>query len=294
MDTNQENGVSVEDVADLLGDGLDERQDENEATDPTDEPQIEETDEVQPEVADTDDGLVEAEFEGKSYKVPQELKDALLRQADYTRKTQEVAEQRKAVEERQAALEQQQTLLATQFEKAVQLRSMQEKLAQYEALDWNAISEQDPSQAMKLNVAYQKLQREAQEAAFALNQAQSQQQQLTQAQRQQKLQEAQQELFRHIPNFNAEVAEKIRKTAHEYGVSDQEINSIVDPRQIRILHDAMQWRAMQAKKPETLKKVTEAPKVVKPQATPPKPRQNQAALDRLKQSGRIEDFAKFL
>lgn len=294
MDTNQDNGVSVEDVADLLGDGLEEIRDENEATEPTDEPQIEESQEDQPEVADTDDGLVEAEFEGKSYKVPQELKDALLRQADYTRKTQEVAEQRKAVEERQAALEQQLNLMNAQFEKAVQLRSMQEKLAQFEALDWNAISEQDPSQAMKLNVAYQKLQREAQEAAYALNQSQAQQQQLTVQQRQQKLQEAQQELFKYIPNFNAEVAEKIRKTAHEYGVSDQEINSIVDPRQIRILHDAMQWRAMQAKKPETLKKVTEAPRVVKPQATPPKPRQNQDALDRLKQSGRIEDFAKFL
>lgn len=293
MDTNQDNGVSVEDVADLLGDGLEEIRDENEAAEPTDEPQIEESQEDQPEVADTDDGLVEAEFEGKSYKVPQELKDALLRQADYTRKTQEVAEQRKAVEERQAALEQQQNLMATQFEKAVQLRGMQEKLQQFEALDWNAISEQDPSQAMKLNVAYQKLQREAQQAAYELNQSQAQQQQLTVQQRQQKLQEAQQELFKYIPNFNAEVAEKIRKTAHEYGVSDQEINSIVDPRQIRILHDAMQWRAMQAKKPETLKKVTEAPRVVKPQAARPKPT-NQAALDRLKQSGRIEDFAKFL
>lgn len=292
MDTNQETGVSVEQFADLLGNGLDDRQDE--ATEPTDEPQIEESQEDQPEVAETDDGLVEAEFEGKSYKVPQELKDALLRQADYTRKTQEVAEQRKAVEERQAALEQQQQLMATQFEKAVELRGMQQKLAQFEALDWNAIAEQNPSEAMKLNVAYQKLQREAQEAAYALNQSQAQQQQLTVQQRQQKLQEAQQELFKYIPNFNAEVAEKIRKTAHEYGVSDTEINSIVDPRQIRILHDAMQWRAMQAKKPETLKKVAEAPRVVKPQAAPPKPRQNQAALDRLKQSGRIEDFAKFL
>jgi hypothetical protein len=292
MDTNQETGVSVEQFADLLGDGLEDRQDE--ATEPTDEPQIEESEQDQPEVAETDDGLVEAEFEGKNYKVPQELKDALLRQADYTRKTQEVAEQRKAVEERQAALEQQQQLMATQFEKAVELRGMQQKLAQFEALDWNAIAEQNPSEAMKLNVAYQKLQREAQEAAYALNQSQAQQQQLTVQQRQQKLQEAQQELFKYIPNFNAEVAEKIRKTAHEYGVSDTEINSIVDPRQIRILHDAMQWRAMQAKKPETLKKVAEAPRVVKPQAAPPKPRQNQAALDRLKQSGRIEDFAKFL
>lgn len=292
MDTNLD-GVSVQDVADLLGDGLEEDH-QDEATEPTGEAQTEESEQDQPEVAEESDGLVEAEFEGKSYKVPQELKDALLRQADYTRKTQEVAEQRKAIEERQAALEQQQTLMASQFEKAVQLRGMQEKLAQYEALDWNAIAENNPSEAMKLNVAYQKLQQEANKAAYELNQASSQQQQLTQQQRQQKLQEAQQELFKYIPNFNAEIAERIRKTANEYGVSDQEINSIVDPRQIRILHDAMQWRAMQAKKPQTLQKVTEAPRVVKPQAAAPKPRQNQAALERLKQTGSIQDFAKFL
>ena len=36
--------------------------------------------------------MVEAEYEGKTYKVPKELKDALLRHQDYTQKTQEVAE----------------------------------------------------------------------------------------------------------------------------------------------------------------------------------------------------------
>ena len=41
---------------------------------------------------------LEVEFEGKTYKVSPEIKDALLRQADYTKKTMEVAEQRKAYE----------------------------------------------------------------------------------------------------------------------------------------------------------------------------------------------------
>lgn len=294
MDTNQDNGVSVNDLADMLDNGIEEDQETvNEESEQADDSQADESDKEQQEAKDDDDGLVEAEYDGKTYKVPQELKEALLRHGDYTRKTQEVADQRKQIEERAQALEMQQNMLAQSFEKAVALKGMQEKLAQYESLDWNAISEQDPSQAMKLNVAYQKLQQEAQRAAYDLNQSQTQHQQLTQQQRQQKLQDAQTELFKYIPNFNAEIADKIRKTANHYGVTDQEINSIVDPRQIRILHDAMQWRAMQAKKPETLKKVAEAPRVIKSQAPAPK-KSNQAALDRLKQSGRIEDFAKFL
>ena len=40
----------------------------------------------------------EVDFEGKKYLVAKELKDALLRQSDYTRKTQEVAETRKQIE----------------------------------------------------------------------------------------------------------------------------------------------------------------------------------------------------
>jgi hypothetical protein len=46
---------------------------------------------------------VEVEYEGKTYCLPPELRDALLRQADYTRKTQEVAQARKALEAEKAA-----------------------------------------------------------------------------------------------------------------------------------------------------------------------------------------------
>src|SRR5947199_238059 len=48
----------------------------------------------------TDEAPEEAEVEygGKTYTLPAELKDALLRQADYTRKTQEVAQGRKALD----------------------------------------------------------------------------------------------------------------------------------------------------------------------------------------------------
>lgn len=48
----------------------------------------------------------EVEFEGKKYTLPKEIKPALLRQADYTRKTQEVAEIRRAAEAERQAVEQ--------------------------------------------------------------------------------------------------------------------------------------------------------------------------------------------
>ena len=55
----------------------------------------------QPEEMEPPPELEEVEHEGKKYQIPKPLKGALLMQADYTRKTQEVAEQRRAVEEQQ-------------------------------------------------------------------------------------------------------------------------------------------------------------------------------------------------
>lgn len=50
------------------------------------------------ETPQTEEELEEAEYEGKQYRVPKELKNALLRQADYTRKTQEIAERGKQLD----------------------------------------------------------------------------------------------------------------------------------------------------------------------------------------------------
>ena len=293
MDTNQETGVSVADVAGLLDDATDTPVEELEQEESTAE--VAESDEAEePTEAESEDDGEEVEFEGKAYKVPKGIKEALLRQADYTKKTQEVAEQRKAVEERAQVLEQREKVSAQTFEKAVEFREVQKQLAQYEKVDWTTLAQEDPARATQLNIAYQLLQREAQTKYGEWKQAEQQTQQLTEQSRQQMLVKAEQELKTRLPNFGPQVAEKIAKAGKEYGITDQELNSLIDPRYVHVLHDAMKWRALQAEKPKAMQKVVDAPQAIKPQATQPKPRTNQAALERLKQNGRVEDFAKFL
>lgn len=285
-DTKPDEGVSLEDVANLLGD-------EQEPTEEAEEQADEEIREDQAEEAE-DEGYAEVEFEGKTYKVPNELKTAIIHQADYTRKTQEVAEQRKANAERTQFLEQQERILAQSFDKAVEFRDVQNRLSQFEKIDWQALVDQDPVQATKLNIAYQQTQREAQEKYGEWQQARTQTQQLSDENRQQVLVEAQKELKARLPDFNATTAEKIKTAARDYGITDAEINALIDPRFVHILHDATKWRALQAEKPKAMKKVDEAPKVLKPQASQPRKQPNQAAYDRLKKNGRVEDLAALL
>lgn len=287
MDTNLD-GVSVADVADLLDDET-EQLDQGPLT-AGDEEVPEDEPESQTE-GDGQDDAEEVEFEGKAYKVPKELKDALLRQADYTQKTQAVAEQRKAIEERAQLLEQRERVMGMAFDKAVELREVQNRLAQFEQIDWQSLNHE---QATQLNIAYQQLQREAQKKYGELQQVQAASQQLTETQRQQMLADAEKDLKARLPSFNAEVAAQIKVAAREYGITDQELNAVMDPRYVHVLHDAMKWRALQAEKPKAMQKVVQAPKAIKPQAAQPKQRTNQAALDRLKKNGRVEDLAAFL
>ena len=163
MDTNQESEVSIGDVAGLLGDEIIEDEEEASAEEQSEE-------ELQSEAQEDDDSEV-VEIDGKSYKVPKELKDAVLMHKDYTQKTQKVAEDRRAVEERAQALQQREQVMAQTFDKAVEFREVQNRLAQFEQIDWQGLAEQDPVQAQKLHFQYTQLQRDAQLKWGALQQA---------------------------------------------------------------------------------------------------------------------------
>ncbi len=90
----------------------------------------------------------EIEWEGKKYSIPKELKYGFMMNADYTRKTQEVAEQRKSVEaqkEQAAALYQ-----ASQdyIEAKAAVKMIEGQLQQYQNLNWTQLEQEDPMAAM--------------------------------------------------------------------------------------------------------------------------------------------------
>jgi hypothetical protein len=295
MDTNQETGVSLDDLAGMLDESEQENQAETTDEDLTPDIPTEDAEEQQAEPDESgDEELVETEFEGKRYKVPAELKEALLRQSDYTRKTQEVAEMRRTVEQQAQLFQQQQQVFASNFDKAAELKEIQNRLSQFDQIDWQTLSDQDPVQAQKLFIARQNLERQAQAKSQEFQQSTHQYQQLVKQTRDQQLQVAAKELMQRVPEYNSKIADKIRATTKSYGYSEDELAFVTDPRLVHILHDFQVLRDLHNKMPVALKKVAEAPKVVKPQAQAPKPKPNQAALQRLKSNGRVEDLASFL
>jgi hypothetical protein len=81
------------------------------------------------------------EHDGRSISVPKALKPLLLMQADYTRKTQEVAEQRRAVKAERQALHQTSRRSSTPMPA---LTTLAGQLAQYQQVDWRAWHDSRP------------------------------------------------------------------------------------------------------------------------------------------------------
>lgn len=198
--------------------------------------------------------LDETEFEGKKYRVPKELKDALLRQADYTRKTQEVAEIRRAAESERAAIKQAVEADEAADELKSDLRTVDKALKSFENVDWSKFAADSPAQAQAYMLQYQQLQMQRQQLSGGLEQLEHTSRTSREQAHSAALAQAKADLLQAMPDFTQELAVKItQSTVSAYGFTPDELSRVSDPRQVRILRDAMMWRESQAKAKQAAK-----------------------------------------
>ena len=225
-----------------------------------------------------------------------ELLKGYSRTADYTRKTQEIAETRKMVEADRAKIEEAAKLRDTY---AQRLSVIEQMLNQDSGEDLATLKETDPI-GYAVRVAEQS-EREKQLAAVRAEQQRlAQQQQAEQSERlKAHLAAESQKLSEAIPEFadpvkGSAVKADIRKYAQGLGFSDQELAQAYDSRAITALYKAMQYDKLVSNKGEATKKVSQAPRMLKPGTSTPETRTSQEVKNmrgRLKKSGRAKDAA---
>lgn len=223
---------------------------------------------------------------------------------DYTKKTQEVAEQRKQVEMYAQAIKAQEQALRQQAEvqqafikDIAKVESINDQIAQFEQLDWNALSDNDPVQAQKLYIQYQQLQNKRTQAQTEIQQKHQYLNQQRQQQQQMALEHAKAELLKMMPDFSADKAKELRESAKQYGFTDDELSAVTDPRTVKLLADAAAYRKLQAEKANITKKVSGKPPVVKPGAKDTNAvskTANKQLRDNLRKSGRHQDAAAII
>lgn len=190
-----------------------------------------------------EDDSEDVEYEGKSFKAPKGIKDALLRQGDYTKKTQEVADQRRELDEgRKALLQQAQTQRELMVD-AAKVVSLNEQLAvfdKYTQADWDKAHAADPDETARIWRNFQMLKSQRDTALSAYQAKERTRVETEQRNQRQAIEQRDTVLARDIKGWSAETRGKLEDfAAKEFGFDKAELASFADPRAWKVLARAM-------------------------------------------------------
>lgn len=230
----------------------------------------------------------------------EELRNGYLRQKDYTRKTQELAENRKAMQAELAELDRERA------EYAQLLPAMAERIRQAaeQEPDWDKLYDTDPTMAAKAERQWRKQQDERQAQLQAVKAEQERMRQIAehknQQLQQQYLQQQREILPEVIPEWRdrkvaAAEATQIRDFLLGEGFTEQDVGGMTNATLVKLARKAMLYdrgesRANQVKakpkKPAT-KTLKSGSRATQPKRASPA----QEAQKRARQTGRVQDAA---
>ena len=277
----------------------------------------EDTEEEAEEESEEESEEADEESEGTLYAVTvngeeqqvtlDELMSGYSRQSDYTRKTQDVAKERKQMGELQAQYASE--MHQARAERQQYLESLNQiisntasNLDRFVNIDWESIKENDPIEYVTKREEY----REAQEKVQAMQQEQhvAQQRQLEDQNKMRSaaLHHENKRLVDTLPEWSDPDKQKklvstIRSYATEQGFSEQELNSLVDHRSLIVLMKAQKYDAMQ-KVDVRSKKLKNKPHVIRSgkgitRSSSDKSKRT-AQMKRLRGTGHIDDASALL
>lgn len=164
-------------------------------------------------------------------------------------------------------------------------------------VDWNTLRQANPAEFAALQAEFQQRQGQIQQFLGQVQQQQSAAQAEQQQLMQQNLAAERERLHAAIPEWRDPAAfeaarQKISQYARNLGFQDAELNQIFDHRYMRILHDAARYQALQAKAPEVLRQVRQAPPAAAPGSRTnanPNDARRSAAIERFNKNPTDED-----
>jgi hypothetical protein len=227
-----------------------------------------------------------------------ELKSFAQQGADYTKKTQQLAEQRKVIESEAKAIEEAKYLRDAYAQRLQAMEQLLNSPEQTEDLEY--LKESDPI-GYAVRVAEKQQQREQLQAVQLERQRIAEQQQAEYAQQMQGyLAQQAEQLSKVLPDYTDPVkGETLRSELRSFaksnlGFSDEELSMVRDSRQVVALHKAMLYDKLQQAKPSVNKRVSEAPKTIKSgNGVKPTISENvKRQQKQLQQTGRVRDAAK--
>jgi len=250
------------------------------------------------EVEEQPDKYYRIKRDGVDYEVT--LDEALAgyqRQQDYTKKTQVVAEEKKALQAEQEAAKNERL----QYQQRVEHLVQQQQAQQPQEPDWDALYESDPLQWMKQKEEF----RSQKERDLELRQEHFRMQQQKEYEQQEQmkthLSQQHQTLIDAIPEWqDQKVMQQEKSQIRDYAVSTlgysaEEISQVYDARAVQALRHGMIASQLSGKGKSKLKPVAPAIRSVTPGSASEQPRKQTSvhkAKIRLAKTGRMSDAAE--
>ena len=240
------------------------------------------------------DAFITVKIDGKVEKVTvKEAAEGYQRQADYQRKTQALAEERKSLESVRNQTEAERAYYA---QTVSQLKSQLESLAPQEP-DWNRLHQEDPINFPIIEKQWRDYKANLQ----AVQQEEARLKTLAYQEEQSKLQmvveEGRKFIVDKMPEWKDEAKwnsarGQLREYGKTVGYTDEELAMAYDPRAIIVLEKARRYDALQNNSPKPIQKAS--PKPLKQGTTAQSPRRDNDVTkvkQRLKSSGHVNDAA---
>ena len=290
---------------------------EEESTEEIQDESLEEESEEELEEESTEDAdeseseeevLYAVNVNGEEHTIPlDELIKGYSRQSDYTRKTQELSEQRKSIEANQnkwnAEIQQIQTE-RQQYVSALQnvIENSMGSLDQFATVDWATLKNDNPLEYITKRDEYREAQDKVRQAQFQQQQAQQAHQQESQRNHHRVLQEEHGKLVEALPEWSEQktrqkLSSEIKEYALSQGYTTEEISSLIDHRSLMTIYKAMKYD--KASSPSVVKKkVKNKPRVIR--AGSPRTKSDSdktkrtAQMKRLRGTGHIDDASTLL
>lgn len=181
----------------------------------------------------------EFDWEGKKVKGPKGLKDGLLRQSDYTRKTQEVAAKAKELEEMRERISQQARVSEEELTARARAQQINSELEKFKNWGWNEYQQLNQTDPVKADELWRYKQHLVSEKA-GLDQTLSAAEQRRTLEAQQNLAkrlEQTREHARKLPGYKeGETDRQVIEFAKSKGFSEAELRAAMSPKVFEMFH----------------------------------------------------------
>ena len=241
--------------------------------------------------------LYTVKVDGKEVEITlDELQSGYLKHSDYSKKTEELAGQRKSMLQQAQAVQQERN----QYAQALgQMQSEAGKqLNEYKQIDWNQLREEDPMLFMQRRDEQRELEKSIEDSQRQQHHIAAQSQQYQTHKFNADVETGRDHLLAIMPDWDDKVSKSVRDFGLNEGFSSNELSGITDHRSMAVLRKAMMYDAIQKAQPAKKRVRAATPQYVKPGLSKSKgdvsAKKRSDKTKQLRKSGAVDDAASMI